>query len=174
MHEIDVPEGVEVKIAESMLMLKGKSGSSSKKINTRLLKVAVEGGKITVKGSPNKKLEKVSALAAQAFSSEVRSAINGVVNGIEKRMVIFYAHFPITIEVKNKQVYIKNIFGEKVPRVTEIVGDTKVEVKGQDVIVRGADPYDVGQTVANLRKACYSRGYDTRVFQDGIYISKAE
>ena len=47
-------------------------------------------------------------------------------------------------------------------------------VKGQDVTIKGVDKYDVGQTIANIRKGCYSRGYDTRVFQDGLYVVNEE
>ncbi len=49
-----------------------------------------------------------------------------------------------------------------------------MEVKGQDVTVKGLDKYEVGQTVANIRRGCYARGYDTRVFQDGLYVAAEE
>ena len=54
--------------------------------------------------------------------------------------------------------------------------DVKVEVKNKvDVIVTGADIEKVGQTAANIERACRIRKRDRRVFQDGIYIvAKAE
>lgn len=174
MYDLDIPNGVEAGIEGGTLSLKGKFGSAVKKANTRLFTLRIEQRKITIEITKNKKLLRKAELAVQAFSSEVRGALDGVQNGIEKKMVVFFAHFPMTIEIKGRTVSIKNIFGEKIPRVTQIVGDTKVEVKGQEVIVKGVDPYDVGQTVANLRKLCYARGHDTRVFQDGLYISRAE
>ncbi len=174
MDEIEIPKGIEARIEEDRLTIKGKFGSTSKRINGRLLRVSVDSNKVLVKEAENRKLARIAVLAAQAFGSEIRSAIKGASEGIEKKMVVFYAHFPMTIEVNEKQVFIKNIFGEKVPRVAGIVGDTKVEVKDQELIIKGADPYDVGQTIANLRKVCYSRGYDTRVFQDGVYLSREE
>lgn len=174
MAEIEVPKDVTVNMEGKILKIKGKLGSASKTINTRLVTVKVEPGKIIINEIGNKKLAKVAKLAAQALSSEISSSVKGVEKGIERKMVVFYAHFPMTIEVKGNKISIKNIFGEKVPRSTEIIGDTKIEVKGQEVNVKGVDPYDVGQTVANIRKLCYARGHDTRVFQDGIYLSKED
>ena len=31
-------------------------------------------------------------------------------------MKILYAHFPTSVEIKGKKMYLKNLFGEKVPR----------------------------------------------------------
>ena len=139
-----------------------------------MLRIVIEAGKIKVEESANKKLMKRATYASKAFASELASTVDGVQNGITKKMVIFYAHFPMTIEIKGKAILIKNIFGEKTARATTIIGDTKVEVKGADVTVTGVDRYDVGQTVGNIRKACFARGNDTRVFQDGIYTTKEE
>ncbi|MDE1847314.1 MAG: 50S ribosomal protein L6, partial [Candidatus Micrarchaeota archaeon] len=157
-----------------IVSIKGKLGSTTKKFNTRLVVVKVEGNKITITEGPNQKLLKRAGYATKSFASELTTAIDGVQNGIKKKMVIFYAHFPMTIEIKGKKIFIKNIFGEKTARETEIVGDTKVEVKGSDLTVTGVDRYDVGQTVGNIRKACFARGNDTRVFQDGAYLAKEE
>lgn len=83
-------------------------------------------------------------------------------------------HFPIALEVKGNTLLIKNLFGERIPREAKIVGDTKLEVKGQEIIVKGVDIYDVGQTITNIRKACKVKQKDTRIFQDGIYEAHEE
>ncbi len=174
MYEIEVPHGVTVKLDGKQLHIKGKLGSTVKKLDLRLATFKVEDNKITVGEINNKKLEKKSAHAAQAFSSQIREALNTVNTGIEKRMTVVFAHFPMSIEVKGKEVHIKNIFGEKVPRIAKIIGDTKVAVKGQEITVTGVDKYDVGQTMTNLMHGCHARGQDTRVFQDGIYPNREE
>ena len=61
---------------------------------------------------------------------------------------------------------------EKTPRKAKILGDTKVEVKGQEVIVSGSNKEDTGQTAANIETACRLNKYDRRIFQDGIYIQE--
>jgi large subunit ribosomal protein L6 len=173
MYNVTIPQGVNVTIDGETIVIKGKLGSTSKKINKRLFTVRTEPGSVAVEISKNKKLEKLADLAAQAITAELNTAFKTVNEGIEKKMVVFFSHFPMVIEVKGKEINIKNIFGERVPRTASIVGDTKVEVKGQEVKVKGVDAYDVGQTIANIRKACYSIG-DTRVFQDGVYLTKEE
>ena len=39
-----------------------------------------------------------------------------------------------------------------------------------DVVVKGADREKVGQTAANIERACRIKKRDRRVFQDGVYI----
>ncbi len=70
---------------------------------------------------------------------------------------------------------IENFLGERSPRRTRIVGETKVVVQGDQVVLTGSNVEDVGQTAANIERATKIRGFDPRVFQDGIYItSKGE
>jgi large subunit ribosomal protein L6 len=100
----------------------------------------------------------------------IESAIKGVTEGYSKKLKVLYAHFPATLEVKGKDLLIKNFLGEKNPRKAKIVGDsTKVDAKGQQLTISGPDKESVGQTLANLRAAIKIRKFDPRVFQDGIY-----
>ncbi len=174
MYEIEIPSAVTVTVNGDDVTVKGKLGSTVKKTNAKFVSVSVSGSKVTISGTTNKKLAKKSALAAQAFNSVLRDTIKGVQDGVEVKMKVLFAHFPTSIEVKPGHIYLKNLFGEKVPREVDIVGATKVEVKGQDVTIKGIDKYEVGQTVANIRRGCYARGYDTRVFQDGLYVANEE
>jgi large subunit ribosomal protein L6 len=176
MQEVKIPSGVKVTLSDdkSEVTIAGKLGSTKKEISKRLLSVSIAGDKITIQEVKNKKLGKKAALAAQALGSEFKRAMEGVEKGMEKKMRIVFAHFPMSIEIKGDSVLAKNVFGEKKPRVAKIVGGTKVEIKGQDVFVRGVDPYDVGQTAANIHKLSFARRKDSRVFQDGIYYLAEE
>lgn len=171
---IEVPAGVTVTLEGNTIGIKGKKGSTAKKVDARLLNVKAEGSKITIDITKNKKLQEKAKLATMALTTEISGALKSVDEGIEKKMTIIFAHFPMSTEIKGKDFYIKNLFGEKIPRRARIVGDTKVEVKGQDVKITGCDKYDVGQTMTNIMHACHARGQDTRVFQDGIYPAKEE
>ena len=54
-----------------------------------------------------------------------------------------------------------------------ILEGVSVEIKGDEVIVKGIDKEKVGQTTANIERATAVKSRDVRVFQDGIYrISK--
>lgn len=175
MAELEIPEGVKIEFpAEGEVKISGKLGSTTKRFNTALLSISIEGNKLKLEKKENKKLAKKASLAETALASEIRSAMKGVQEGIVRRMRILYSHFPMSFEVKDGYVNIKNFFGEHLPRRAKIVGDTKVEIKGQELIVRGVDPYDVGQTVANLFKLSFLKDKDPRVFQDGIYPIKEE
>ena len=174
MYELDIPNGVKVEVNGDTVTVKGKLGSAAKHINPKFVHMSVDGNKLVIKEVENKKLAKKSGYATKALEGIFRESMNNVENGIEKKLKVLFAHFPASIEVKGRSMYLKNLFGEKVPREISIVGATKVEVKGQDVTIKGIDKYEVGQTIANIRRGCYARGYDTRVFQDGLYVVTEE
>ncbi len=174
MAEIAIENGVTVRLDGNMLAIQGKRGSTTKKVDLRLLGMKVEPGKVSIALTKNKKLQKKAKLAEMALTTEITNAIKSVNDGIERKMTIIFAHFPMSTEIKGKEFLIKNIFGEKIARKAMIIGDTTVEVKGQEVKITGVDRYDVGQTMTNIMHACHARGQDTRVFQDGIYPSREE
>ncbi len=174
MYELEIPSGVKVDVAGETVTIKGKLGSAVKHVNSKFVDVKVQGSKLMIKEITEKKLLKKSGFAATALKTQLGDAMVGVEKGVNVKMKVLFAHFPTSLEVKGKKLYLKNLFGEKVPREISIVGDTKIEIKGQDVMIKGVDPYEVGQTVANIRKGCYARGYDTRVFQDGLYVDSEE
>ncbi|HID72385.1 TPA: 50S ribosomal protein L6, partial [Candidatus Micrarchaeota archaeon] len=106
----------------------------------------------------------------KTVESLVNSMCKGVKDGFEKKMKILFAHFPISIEVKGKDIFVKNFLGERAPRKTSLVGDaTKLQVKGQSITISGPDKEAVGQTAANLRTITRIKEKDGRIFQDGIY-----
>ncbi len=172
--EMDIPQGVQAKLEGSSITISGKLGSTAKGFNSKLTPVEISNNKITIIEPQNKKLLRKAKLAETSLSHEIASAFKGVESGIEVRMQIVYAHFPISLEVKSGVLYIKNIFGEKNPRIAKIIGSTKIEVKGQEVTLKGVDSTDVGQTIANIKKAVHVTAHDTRVFQDGLYIMREE
>ncbi len=155
-----IPEGVTVQVEDNKVVISGPKGRVEKVVKGPV-SVALEGNELVVKSD---------ILAIQkTWESIVRNAFEGVTKGYERRLKILYAHFPFTVEVKGDRAYIKNFLGEKKPRTARIMPGVKVEVKGKEVIVSGADKELVGQTVANLKQALKIRNKDPRVFQDGLY-----
>jgi large subunit ribosomal protein L6 len=102
--------------------------------------------------------------------SLITNAIEGVTKGYQYKLKVIYAHFPVTVKVQGKKVLVENFYGERSPRVAEIIGDTKAEVQGEDVILNGVSIQDVGQTAANLEQATLVKRKDQRVFLDGVYV----
>jgi large subunit ribosomal protein L6 len=94
-----------------------------------------------------------------------------VTEGWEYNMEVFYSHFPMQVKVEGDEVVISNFLGEKSPRRTAVRGDTEVEVDGEEVTLTGSDIEAVGQTAADIEQLTRVKDKDTRVFQDGVYIT---
>jgi large subunit ribosomal protein L6 len=98
--------------------------------------------------------------------------VTGVLHGYEYQMKIVYSHFPITVEVKGKEVLIKNFIGERGVRKARVIGDVEIKTGEDDVIITGVNIEHVSQTAANIQLATKIRYKDRRVFLDGIYVLK--
>ena len=75
--------------------------------------------------------------------SIVKNAIDGVTKGYQYKLKVIYAHFPVTVKVQGKKILVENFYGERSPRVAEIIGDTKAEVQGEDIVLNGISIQDV-------------------------------
>jgi large subunit ribosomal protein L6 len=76
----------------------------------------------------------------------------------------------MTVKVEGNQVIIHNYLGEKVPRKCGIVGNAKVTVNKDEIIVESVDKEAAGMTAGIIEKISQIRIHDRRIFQDGIYI----
>ncbi len=165
--EIQIPEKVNVTVQGGIVKVKGPQGEITKELHHPRVKLEVKGKQVVVSCEFPRKREK--ALAG-TYGAHVRNMLRGATDGFEYKMKIVYAHFPIKTAVKGNVFVIENFLGEKFPRKTKILGATKVEVKGDQVLLKGPNVEDVGQTAANIERATKIKGFDPRVFQDGIYI----
>ncbi|MDE1797923.1 MAG: 50S ribosomal protein L6 [Candidatus Micrarchaeota archaeon] len=155
-----VPAGITAKVEGADVSVSGPKGKQAMKLALPGLSIKHSGSNITLEGA----MREVNTARAH-----IRNMFNGSANGYSQKMKVLYAHFPIALEIKGKDLVIKNFIGEKQPRKAKIVGETKVEAKGADVTVSGPSREDVGQTIANIRRNTKIKGRDSRVFQDGIY-----
>ncbi len=169
-EEIPIPDGVDVTI-DGGVTVKGPKGELSRKFNHSEISMAVEDDKVVLEVKFPKKNDKAMIGTVRAHISNM---ITGVTEGFRYRMKIVYAHFPMSVKVAGDKVVIENFLGERHPRTARIVGDTKVQVKGDEVEVTGINKEHVGQTMANIEQATRIKGRDPRVFQDGIYLVSKE
>ncbi len=167
--EIEMPEKVQVAIEDGNVTVKGPLGEVSRRLFDTNLNVVKEKDSVFVVARTGR--AKHRALMG-TFAAHIRNMVHGVTEGFECSMKIVYAHFPIKASVKGDTFVIENFLGEKHPRSADILGKTKVVVKGDQVVVTGLDIEEVGQTAANIERATKIRGFDPRIFQDGIYITK--
>lgn len=169
-EEIEIPEGVEV-IIDDEVSIKGPNGQTSRKFTYPNVNISVEDNSVVLETAFPKKADKSMIGTTKAH---INNMITGVTDGFTYHMKIVFAHFPMTVKAQGNIVTIDNFIGERHPRSAKIVGNAKVSVKGDEVIITGVNKEDVGQTMANLEQATKIRGKDPRVFQDGIYLVSRE
>jgi large subunit ribosomal protein L6 len=164
---VAVPEKVTVTIDGPTVKVKGPQGEISRRLSDPRIRIAKKGKDILVSSQTMRLKEK--ALVG-TFAAHIKNMTVGVTTGFEYKMKVVYAHFPIKASVKGNTFVIENFLGEKSPRKAKILGTTKVTVKGDQIALNGPDVELVGQTAANIERATKIKGFDPRIFQDGIYI----
>lgn len=164
---VQIPEGVEVKEEGSSLVVKGPKGELSREFKNPKIKTEVKAGQ--VRFSSKEKRRKTLALLG-TWAAHMRNMVTGVTKGWEARLKVVYSHFPIKLAQEGDRVMIQNFMGERKPRTAAIVGETKVELKKDEIVLTGINKEEVGQTAANIELAAKVIGYDRRVFQDGCHL----
>jgi len=165
--DIELPEGVTASREGDTLVIKGPKGENRREF--RHFKLSMNVDKDNVQIYCRLPSIKQKALCG-TWSAHVRNMVKGVQEGFEYELKIVYAHFPIKTQVKGEVFSIENFLGERYPRSARIMPNVSVKTKGDQVLVSGIDKELVGQTAVNIELATKIRGYDPRVFQDGIYI----
>ncbi|MFQ6068110.1 MAG: 50S ribosomal protein L6 [Candidatus Bathyarchaeia archaeon] len=163
---IGIPEGVDVKIEGRVVTISGEKGTLTRDFSHAPLCIQKEEKMIKIRTDWPRKKE---AATVGTVSSHIKNMITGVTKGFTYKLKIVFSHFPISVKIEDKRVLIENFTGERSPRMAKIVGDAKVSVKSDDVIVQGINLEDVSQTAANIEQATKVKLKDPRVFLDGIY-----
>ncbi len=167
LKSIEIPEGVDLKIEGRVVTVNGEKGELTRDFSHAPISIQLDGKEVIVQVNWPRKRE---AALVGTISSHIQNMITGVTRGFTYKLKIVFSHFPISVKVREKTVVIENFTGERSPRIAKIMGDTKVIVKEEDVIVQGANIEDVSQTAANIQNATKIKKKDPRVFLDGIYV----
>ena len=164
--EVVIPDGVTVTQKKHMLSFVGPLGKTYKSFRKIPVNLEISENKILLTTINYKKRDYAILHAAR---SVIRNICEGLIEGYTIKMKVVFAHFPITVKVQGKDIIIENFQGERAPRKTVIVGNTKVVPKGEDVILTGEVWTDITQTAANIELKTKVKNKDHRVFLDGIY-----
>ncbi|SFR53949.1 50S ribosomal protein L6 [Halogeometricum limi] len=167
--EIDIPDDVSAEVKNLDLTVEGPNGSVTKRLWFPAVSVTVEDGQVVIESDETD--AKTNATIG-TFESHVENMLHGVTEGWEYKMEVFYAHFPMQVNVQGDEVVIENFLGEKSPRHATIRGDTDVQIDGEELVLSGPNKEDVGQTAADIEQLTRVKDKDTRVFQDGVYITQ--
>jgi len=164
---VEIPDAVNVVMDGSMCTVTGPKGTMSRSLWYPGIVIELVDNQVTV-DSPNPRKKQQAMIGT--ISSHINNMIRGVTDGFTYTMKMVYSHFPIQLKVEAGALNIGNFLGEKKPRKARIMGETKVDVKGDELVVTGINIEDVGQTAANIQQATKIKRFDPRVFQDGIYV----
>ncbi len=166
---VEVPEGVTVEIENHTIKVSGSGKEQKREFKSEFAEIKKGENGIDIWCKKDKR----NAIAeCGTVASHIKNMISGLNADFEYKMEVVYSHFPMTVTIKGNTVEINNLAGAKKTRVAKIVGNTKVEIKGKDVTVKGLNKEHVGQTAANIEQATKIRGKDIRVYQDGVYITE--
>jgi large subunit ribosomal protein L6 len=166
--ELQIPDDVTADVDHLDLTVDGPNGAVTRRLWYPDVSVDVEEGMVVISSDAD---DAKTTATVGTFESHVQNMFHGVTEGWEYEMEVFYSHFPMQVTVEGAEVVIENFLGEKAPRRTTIHGDTEVVVDDEELTVSGADKEAVGQTAADIEQLTKVSGKDTRVFQDGVYIT---
>ena len=166
-RQVEIPEGVAVSVDGNTVTVKGPKGEISRKLSYPEIEIKREDSVLVVNSRVDRKRHRamVGTLAAH-----ISNMVAGVTKGYEYRMKVVYSHFPIQLKAASGELIINNFLGERKSRSARVLPGTKLEIGKDEVVVTGIDKEHVGQTMANIEQATRVRGFDIRVFQDGIYL----
>ncbi|ERG92762.1 MAG: archaeal ribosomal protein L6P [Haloquadratum walsbyi J07HQW1] len=166
---IEIPENVSAEVSNLALTVDGPNGSVTRTLWYPSVTVSVGDGAVIIETDET---DAKTTATVGTFESHVSNMIHGVTDGWSYEMEVYYAHFPMQVSVDGDEVIIENFLGEKASRRTPIRGDTDVQVDGETVTLTGPSKEDVGQTAADIEQLTRVTDKDTRIFQDGVYITQ--
>lgn len=168
---VSLPEGINIEINGTEVKLKSGSSECSRKFKVLNIKFSKEGNAVKLVGIP---LTRKTRALIKTIAAHLKNMAKGVKEGHEYRLAIVYSHFPLNVQVKGSRIEINNFLGEKKPRIAQVYGKVKVEVKGKEMILTGTNLEEVSQTSANIEQATRIKNKDRRIFQDGIFLTSKE
>lgn len=141
---IEIPEGVEVKLNENHLHVKGPKGELSRTLHENM-KINIEGNTITVE-RPND--EKENRSLHGTTRSLISNMVEGVKNGFQKELEIIGVGY--RAQLQGNKLVVNAGYSHPV----EIEQEENIEFelpKNTEIIVKGIDKERVGAVAANIR-----------------------
>jgi large subunit ribosomal protein L6 len=167
--ELPIPDDVSAEKDHLDLTVEGPNGAVTRRLWYPDVSVSVEDGAVVIE-SENEDAQ--TAATVGTFESHVQNMFHGVTEGWEYHLEVFYSHFPMQVDVEGDEIVISNFLGERAPRQTPVRGNTEIEIDGEQITLSGPDIEAVGQTAADIEQLTRVTDKDTRVFQDGVYITE--
>jgi len=169
-EEIMVPEEINLELEKETVIMR-KDNKELRKTADKEVKIKKEGNKIILFAANARRNEK---RRLGTFAGHLKNMVEGLMNGFEYDLEICNVHFPMTVtfDKTKSEFIIKNLLGEKHPRIMGVRGPVEVEIKAPNIKVKSFDIEAAGQAASRLERLALIRYRDRNKFQDGIFITK--
>ena len=168
-EKLRIPEEVDAHIDNQIIKVKGPKGLNERRLFHPQVKIEKKDNLIIITAKKATKKEKT---ILNTIKAHIRNLMNGVKEGYEYQLKICSGHFPMNVSIQGDELTIKNFFGEKKPRKTRIPKGAEVKIDGDMIKVTGIDIDVVSQTASKIELTTRRTGFDRRIYQDGIWITK--
>lgn len=165
-RDLTVPKGVDVHVGEGFFTVKGPKGELRRDFPS-YVKVTTNDGKVSFSVEGDRKRTAI----AGTLKSHLANMINGVMHGYEGKMKFVHSHFPMKISVEGRTLVVQNFLGERNTKRINCPEGVTIKVQKDEIVFTGVCKENVGQAMANIEQKTKIRGFDRRIFQDGIYIT---
>ncbi len=166
--DINIPSGVEIKVSDGVLAVKGPKGELRKPLHA-LIEINVQDN--VAKVTPKDESKFANALWG-TYASHLQNMIQGVTEGFSKELVVEGVGY--RVEQKGKNIELKVGFSH--PVEIESPEDLQVEVdsKANTIKVSGIDKEKVGQFASDIRKVKKPEPYKGKGirYSDEVIIRK--
>ncbi|BAU49891.1 50S ribosomal protein L6 [Sulfurifustis variabilis] len=143
-NPVAIPKGVEVKLAGTMVSVKGPKGQLSQALHP-LVKLSQSDGSLRVERQGDSPLARAVSGTTRALVSNM---VQGVTKGFEKKLTIVGVGFRAAVQGKKLNLTL----GYSHPIAYAIPEGITIECPDQtNIVVRGSDKQAVGQVAAEIR-----------------------
>ena len=165
---VEITEGTEVKVDGLTITVKGKKGEVVRAIRNPKIFAEIKDNQVFLSATKATKKEKKEIFT---YISHIKNMIKGSNEGHVYELKICSGHFPMNVSIQGKELVVKNFIGEKFPRRLKIQEGVIVKIEGEKITVEHTSKEIAGQSAANIEQLTRRPNFDSRIFQDGIYIT---
>ncbi|MBO7081630.1 MAG: 50S ribosomal protein L6 [Neisseriaceae bacterium] len=144
-NPVTIPSGVDVKVADGEITVKGKLGELKQRLNDQHVEVKVDNGQITF----NVKNDSRDANALSGtFRALIANMVKGVSEGFEKKLQLVGVGYRAQAQGK----VLNLALGYSHPVIYNLPDGITAQTPSQtEIVISGADRQKVGQVAAEIR-----------------------
>ena len=166
---VEAPKGVSLSMDGKLLAVKGPKGELKRQFSNRKIKVKVEANKVTLSSEESRRKTKA---VLGTWAALIKNMALGVATGWKCELKLVFSHFPAKMIYKDGEFTVQNFLGERSARIVKLSSAVNVKIDKENVILTGIDKEMVGMAAGRVERVTRIVGFDRRIFQDGIFITK--